>query len=95
MDRKFSQKMLDFEKFVYLCGPHNTVPVVQLVRASDCGSECRGFESHQAPENKRSSGSFYFWAPFGAYIYLSPNPLSVGTGAAIPLFFQLFRSSAP
>ena len=25
------------------------VPVVQLVRASDCGSECRGFESHRAP----------------------------------------------
>ena len=27
----------------------NMVPVVQLVRASDCGSECRGFESHRAP----------------------------------------------
>ena len=25
------------------------VPVVQSVRASDCGSECRGFESHLAP----------------------------------------------
>ena len=25
------------------------VPVVQLVRASDCGSECRGFESHLPP----------------------------------------------
>ena len=24
----------------------NMVPIVQLVRASDCGSECRGFESH-------------------------------------------------
>ena len=22
------------------------VTIVQLVRASDCGSECRGFESH-------------------------------------------------
>jgi len=21
-----------------------------LVRASDCGSECRGFESHQSPK---------------------------------------------
>ena len=27
----------------------NMVPIVQLVRASDCGSECRGFESHWAP----------------------------------------------
>ena len=26
------------------------VTVVQLVRASDCGSECRGFESHQSPQ---------------------------------------------
>ena len=26
------------------------VAVVQLVRASDCGSECRGFESHLPPE---------------------------------------------
>ena len=28
----------------------NMVTVVQLVRASDCGSECRGFESHQSPQ---------------------------------------------
>ena len=27
----------------------NMVPVVQLVRASDCGSECRRFESVRAP----------------------------------------------
>ena len=26
--------------------PTNMVTIVQLVRASDCGSECRGFESH-------------------------------------------------
>ena len=29
---------------------HNMVAVVQLVRASDCGSECRGFESHLPPQ---------------------------------------------
>ena len=29
------------------------VPVVQLVRASDCGSECRGFESHRAPQERQ------------------------------------------
>ena len=28
------------------------VAVVQLVRASDCGSECRGFESHLPPMQK-------------------------------------------
>ena len=31
---------LDFERVI------NMVTIVQLVRASDCGSECRGFESH-------------------------------------------------
>ena len=69
MDRKFSQKMLDFEKFVYLCGPHNTVPVVQLVRASDCGSECRGFESHQAPDDKPVSRPAFFVGCPAPYFY--------------------------
>ena len=37
----------------YLCTRKtNMVPVVQLVRASDCGSECRGFESHRAPSKR-------------------------------------------
>ena len=31
------------------------VAVVQLVRASDCGSECRGFESHLPPGKRGSS----------------------------------------
>ena len=41
------------------------VPVVQLVRASDCGSECRGFESHRAPSKETSLGdvSFCLFAP--------------------------------
>ena len=30
------------------------VPVVQLVRASDCGSECRRFESVRAPKVENS-----------------------------------------
>ena len=30
------------------------VAVVQLVRASDCGSECRGFEPHRPPAQKES-----------------------------------------
>ena len=30
----------------------NMVPIVQLVRASDCGSECRRFESDWAPSQK-------------------------------------------
>ena len=31
------------------------VGVVQLVRASDCGSECRGFESHLPPSKISTS----------------------------------------
>ena len=40
------------EENVYLCTRKtNMVPVVQLVRASDCGSECRRFESVRAPQS--------------------------------------------
>ena len=39
----------------YLCSRKtDMVPVVQLVRASDCGSECRGFESHRAPSLQKA-----------------------------------------
>ena len=42
------------KKTAYLCTRKSemicyTVDVVQLVRASDCGSECRGFEPHPPP----------------------------------------------
>ena len=30
----------------------NMVGIVQLVRAPDCGSGCRGFESHYPPHKK-------------------------------------------
>ena len=55
------------------------VPIVQLVRASDCGSECRGFESHRAPKVENSGKpskqrgfpifygrkvTFHFWKNF-------------------------------
>ena len=46
-------------KCCYLCTAltekRYMVPVVQLVRASDCGSECRGFESHRAPQKKKEA----------------------------------------
>ena len=46
------------------------VDVVQLVRASDCGSECRGFESHLPPRTfkKRKAtllSSFFAFIPAG------------------------------
>ena len=42
----------------------NMVPIVQLVRASDCGSECRGFESHWAPKKEVKMTSFFcFYSP--------------------------------
>ena len=37
------------------------VPIVQLVRASDCGSECRGFESHWAPEEEVERLPLFFY----------------------------------
>ena len=39
------------EEFIYLCTRKSKmVPVVQLVRMSDCGSEGRRFEPVQAPK---------------------------------------------
>ena len=36
------------------------VAVAQLVRASDCGSEGRGFETHQSPnQSPEKSGDFF------------------------------------
>ena len=39
------------------------VAVVQLVRASDCGSECRGFESHLPPIRSSSSELLFSFPP--------------------------------
>ena len=41
----------------------NMVAVVQLVRASDCGSECRRFESDQPPTKNRSLATPVFIIP--------------------------------
>ena len=35
---------------------NDMVGVAQLVRASDCGSEGRGFESHRSPQKITNSG---------------------------------------
>ena len=52
--RKNKRKYLVVSKFLTTFAPAkaNMVPVVQLVRASDCGSECRRFEPDRAPSQK-------------------------------------------
>ena len=57
------------------------VTVVQLVRASDCGSECRGFESHRSPFFK--SLTTLCCEGFFLSIYLLP-PLSAFRPPAQP-----------
>ena len=55
--QKFRLILCNIKDYPYLCTAFkkctNMVAVVQLVRASDCGSECRGFESHLPPAKKR------------------------------------------
>ena len=46
---KFNSDKIIFD-FISLFLPINTVIVAQLVRASDCGSEGRGFEPRHPPE---------------------------------------------
>ena len=62
----------------------NMVGVVQLVRASDCGSECRGFESHPPPEN----GGVSKFAP-SFKISQSPNFHKLGLCYSI-IFLYLY-----
>ena len=56
--QKKRQNICNIKNYPYLCTAfkkcNNMVTVVQLVRASDCGSECRGFESLQSPKRKRN-----------------------------------------
>ena len=47
----------------------NNADVVQLVRASDCGSECRGFESHLPPAKKRKFERIFLF-----FCYCPNNP---------------------
>ena len=62
-EEKSSQNVCRFKKNYYLCiafeRDANMVAVVQLVRASDCGSECRGFESHLPPQRNPCKLSTY------------------------------------
>ena len=57
-EKKKSTKHCEVGNNPYLCTAFrkctNMVAVVQLVRASDCGSECRGFESHLPPSRLRA-----------------------------------------
>ena len=53
--RKKSPKTFANSNISPIFAPTNMVAVVQLVRASDCGSECRGFESHLPPARKEEN----------------------------------------
>ena len=69
---KKRQNICNIKDYPYLCTAfkkcNNMVTVVQLVRASDCGSECRGFESLQSPKKKRNFSDdfplFLLYTPF-------------------------------
>ena len=45
------------------------VDVVQLVRASDCGSECRGFESHPPPLQRISGNPINKGFPLFFFVF--------------------------
>ena len=51
--KKLEVSVAQFKKSTYLCSRNSKmVELAQLVRASDCGSEGRGFEPHIPPHNK-------------------------------------------
>ena len=69
--------------YSYLCTAFekctNMVAVVQLVRASDCGSECRGFESHLPPAQERGKSN-----GISSFLFISPEAVQKQTTAFIP-----------
>ena len=69
--------------YVSLQSQLNMVPIVQLVRASDCGSECRGFESHWAP--KRGSRKTSFFRIVGS----EPTGFVIDKVTSIPSFKEI------
>ena len=59
------------------------VPLVQLVRASDCGSECHGFESHRAPKKRLTSKVSLFFC-------ITNRRITANTGCFNFLHHRLF-----
>ena len=47
------------QNFIYFCHPQMVV-VAQLVRASDCDSEGRGFEPHHPPKKAANQRLFIY-----------------------------------
>lgn len=72
-EEKSSRNVCRFKKNRYLCiafeRDANMVDVVQLVRASDCGSECRRFESGLPPQRRRGNSllNFLFFVIYQAF----------------------------
>ncbi len=62
--KKVFIKILQIHFFFVSLHSSNTVVVAQLVRASDCGSEGRGFESHHPPLKKRRNFVSFFFCIF-------------------------------
>lgn len=63
-------------QIVYFCNPKNKMVVVaQSVRASDCGSEGRGFESRLPPKKTRKTTGFFICIQKGKKNYTKDTSL--------------------
>ena len=78
------------KKSPYLCTRNSEmVPVVQLVRASDCGSECRGFESHRAPSKRHRLNDVSF------FVFIIHTTILSGVRTTFYDVFYTFQSKHP
>ena len=75
--------ILQVQRIFYLCTSFFTVAVAQLVRASDCGSEGRGFETHQSPKKISPVLAFQRWD-----FYLALNNIVIKARYTKELIFQ-------
>ncbi len=65
------------------------VDLAQLVRASDCGSEGRGFEPHIPPKEKLNKNTL-FKSIFIEFLQKSPNNNFLSTSLFLGNIFFLF-----
>lgn len=63
-EKFFLKKVTDLLKKNVFLHPQNMAIVAQLVRVPDCGSEGRGFESHQSPQMKSQRLCWLFFYLF-------------------------------
>ena len=78
-DESKSFNLLEKMKKLLLHSPFKMVVVAQLVRASDCDSEGRGFEPHHPPQNAALERCRFFLSALYIILKILFTPMLLST----------------